>query len=103
MTLFGFLRRAKPANNSADMAKERLQILLAHERQDRSSPDFLPLLQKDILAAVRNHIVVANEKVQVKLQRGADISTLEIDIELPGPPSMVTRAAPTVSNPAFAG
>ena len=84
MSLFGFLRRPKAAS-SAETAKERLQILLAHERQDRSGPEYLPLLQKDILAAVKKYVQVANDKVQIKLQRGADVSTLEIDIELAAP------------------
>jgi cell division topological specificity factor len=84
MSLFGFLRRPKPAS-SAETAKERLQILLAHERQDRSGPEYLPLLQKDILAAVKKYVQVANDKVQIKLQRGAEVSTLEIDIELAAP------------------
>ena len=85
MTLFGFLRRPKTAS-SAETAKERLQILLAHERQDRSGPEYLPLLQKDILTAVKKYVQVANDKVQIKLQRGAEVSTLEIDIELAAPP-----------------
>ena len=55
MNLLGFLRRPKPTN-SAETAKERLQILLAHERQDRSSPEYLPLLQKDIVAAVLKYV-----------------------------------------------
>jgi cell division topological specificity factor len=101
MTLFGFLRRPKTAN-SAETAKERLQILLAHERQDRSSPDYLPLLQKDILEAVKKYVQVAGDKVQIKLQRGAEMSTLEIDIELPGPQPAVARPNPATSKPAFA-
>jgi cell division topological specificity factor len=84
MSLFGFLRRPK-AVSSAETAKERLQILLAHERQDRSGPEYLPLLQKDILAAVKKYVQVASDKVQIKLQRGAEVSTLEIDIELAAP------------------
>ncbi len=102
MTLFGFLRRpAKPAS-SADTAKERLQILLAHERQDRSGPDYLPLLQKDILEVIKKYVQVASEKVEVKLQRGAEISTLEIDIELPGPQALARKPAAATANPAFA-
>jgi cell division topological specificity factor len=101
MTLFGFLRRPKSVS-SAETATERLQILLAHERQDRSGPDYLPLLQKDILEAVKKYVQVATDKVQIKLQRGADMSTLEIDIELPGPPPVAARPAPATSKPAFA-
>ncbi len=99
MSLLGFLRRPK-ARSSAQTAKDRLQIILAHERQDRAQPDYLPLLQKDILNVVRNYVEIANEKVQMRLQRGERISMLEIEIELPaartrakGAPAATTSAA----------
>jgi cell division topological specificity factor len=101
MTLFSFFRRSA-APSSAETAKERLQILLAHERQDRSGPDYLPLLQKDILELVKKYVQVASEKVEVKLQRGADISTLEIDIELPGPQELAAKRASPRGSPAYA-
>jgi cell division topological specificity factor len=89
MSLFGFLHRAQP-RGSAQTAKDRLQIILAHERQDRAQPDYLPLLQKDILGVIRKYIDVANDKVQVRLQRGERMSTLEIEVELPAPSRAVT-------------
>jgi cell division topological specificity factor len=104
MNLLAFLRRS-PAPRSAVTAKERLQILLAHERQDRSRPDYLPLLQKDILEVIKKYVQVASDKVQVKLQRGAEISTLEIDIELPGPQAASAKSAASTNStnkPAFA-
>ena len=82
--LFSFFRRAREPN-SASQAKERLQILLAHERTDRSGPDYLPLLQKEIVEVIKKYVQIGNDKVEVKLERGADISTLEVNIELPGP------------------
>lgn len=99
MTLLSFFRRT-PRVSSAQTAKERLQILLAHERQDRSGPDYLPLLQKEILEVIRKYIQVPGEKVEVKLQRGAEMSTLEIDIELPGAQALNSKRA--VPSPAFA-
>jgi cell division topological specificity factor len=101
MNLFSFLRRSNTPS-SAETAKERLQILLAHERQDRSGPDYLPLLQKDILELVKKYVQVASEKVEVKLQRGAEISTLEIDIELPGPKALAAKKASPTGHPAYA-
>lgn len=82
--LFSFFRRAREPS-SASQAKERLQILLAHERTDRTGPDYLPLLQKEIIEVIKKYVQVASDKVEVKLERGADISTLEVNIELPGP------------------
>ncbi|MCV2445766.1 cell division topological specificity factor MinE [Paracoccus sp. DMF] len=81
--MFGFsLRPRKPS--SAQTAKERLQILLAHERTSNSGPDFLPLLQRDILEVVRRHMDVDGDAVDIKLERSDDLSSLEINIEMPG-------------------
>lgn len=70
---------------SAQTAKERLQILLAHERSAGAGPDVLPALQRDILEVVRRHLSVENDAVDVRMQRGKDYSSLEINIELPAP------------------
>ncbi|WP_199257754.1 cell division topological specificity factor MinE [Paracoccus binzhouensis] len=81
--MFGFsFRQRKPS--SAQTAKERLQILLAHERTSNSGPDFLPLLQRDILEVVRRHMDVDGDAVDIKLERSDDLSSLEINIEMPG-------------------
>ena len=85
--MFGFFRRPRQAT-SAQTAKERLQILLAHERTDRSSPDYLPLLQRDILDVIKRYVRVDDDRVDIKLERGNEISTLEINIELPGARSL---------------
>ncbi|QRZ14389.1 cell division topological specificity factor MinE (plasmid) [Paracoccus methylovorus] len=81
--MFGFsFRQRKP--NSAQTAKERLQILLAHERASGdTSPDFLPLLQRDILEVVRRHMNIDSDAVDIKLERSDDLSSLEINIEMP--------------------
>jgi cell division topological specificity factor len=99
MSLFSFFRREQ---KTAQTAKERLQILLAHERQDRSAPDFLPRLKNDILEVIEKYVPGAGEKVEVKLQRGADVSTLEIDIELPPPQPSKSLASGRATTPAFA-
>ena len=101
MTLFGFFRRPN-APSSAQTAKDRLQLLLAHERLDRSRPDYLPLLQKDILEVIRKYIPVTGDHVHVNLQRGDQISTLEVEIELPGPRATRTTAPVGAPKSAFA-
>ena len=68
---------------SAPVARERLQIMLAHERAMRGRPDLLNLLREEILAVVAKHVEVESEKVQVKMNRSDALSTLEIDIEIP--------------------
>lgn len=83
MSMLDFFRRSRPVT-SADSAKERLQILLSHERTDRSSPEYLPMLQRDILEVIQRYMRVGDDGVDIKLERGEELSTLEINIELPG-------------------
>lgn len=79
MSFFAFLTK----RSSAPVARERLQILLAHERAVSGQSDLVAVLQEEILAVIAKHISIDREKVQVKLDRGGDVSTLEIDIEMP--------------------
>jgi cell division topological specificity factor len=78
MSLFNFFRRG-----SAPVARERLQILLAHERAVRGQPDLLGVLREEILAVISRHISFEPDKVQIKMDRGKSVSTLEVDIEIP--------------------
>ena len=78
MSLFDFFRRG-----SAPVARERLQILLAHERTVRGQPDLLGVLREEILAVISRHISFEPDKVQIKMDRGKSVSTLEVDIEIP--------------------
>ena len=70
-------------NRSAPVARERLQILLAHERALTGQTDLAAILQEEILAVIAKHIAIDRDKVNVKLDRGKQFSTLEIDIEMP--------------------
>ncbi|MBL6454318.1 cell division topological specificity factor MinE [Belnapia sp. T6] len=72
---------------SASAAKERLQIVLAHERIGRTREDFLPKLQQELVAVVARYVAIDPGKVKLDLDRGGDMSTLAIEIELPGPPA----------------
>lgn len=82
MSIFSFFRSAP--KTSAVQAKERLQIVMAHERVGRSGPDYLPMLQQELLAVIAKYVDIDANKVEVKLDRGGDCSTLEVNIELPG-------------------
>ncbi|MBB3995736.1 cell division topological specificity factor [Sulfitobacter undariae] len=85
MSLFGFSLRPR-LPKSAQTAKDRLQILLAHERRDGSDgPDYLPMLQSDILAVIRKYVQIKQEDVDIRMERNDDISSLEINIEIPSP------------------
>jgi cell division topological specificity factor len=78
MNLFSLLRRG-----SAPIARERLQILLAHERVARNQPDLLGVLREEILAVISRHVAFEPDNVQIKIDRGKSVSTLEVDIEIP--------------------
>jgi cell division topological specificity factor len=81
MSLFDFIFPKKPP--SAAVAKERLQIVLAHERAGRDGPDFLPLLQKELLAVVAKYVVVREDMIHVSLDKAGSASVLEINVEIP--------------------
>ena len=68
---------------TAPVARERLQILLAHERGLLGQSDLLVTLREEILAVVSKHVQLDPDKVMVKLERGKTVSTLEVDIEVP--------------------
>jgi cell division topological specificity factor len=78
MKLFGFFNRG----HSAPVARERLQILLAHERRSACNSDLLALLHREVLEAISKHVAIDAEQVAVKLHRRESVSMLEIDIEL---------------------
>jgi cell division topological specificity factor len=69
--------------DSAPVARERLQVLLAHERAFVGKSDLLVLLQEEIIAVIAKHVAIDRDRVQIKLERGDPISTLEIDVEVP--------------------
>ena len=69
-------------SNSAQVACERLQILFAHERSARGRSDLISILM-EILAAISRHVAAEPDKVQVKIDRGDALSTLEIKLEIP--------------------
>ena len=84
MNLFSFVRKPRPTQ-TAQTAKDRLQILLAHERSSGAAEaDYLPMLQRDIIAAIRKYVPIGEKEVDVRMERGDQMSSLEINIELPG-------------------
>jgi cell division topological specificity factor len=79
MNWLGFGRRRA----TAPVARERLQILLEYERKLTTQQDLVTLLREDILAVVCRHVTIDPDKVQVKVERGATVSTLAVDIQIP--------------------
>ena len=79
MSLFSMFK----ARATAPVARERLQILLAHERVALGPQDLIAKLRGDIIATVLRHVEVDPSKIMVKMDHDAQVSTLEIDVEIP--------------------
>jgi cell division topological specificity factor len=89
MRLLDLFRRARP-ESSAAAAKQRLQVLLTLERASMQGPDFLPLLQRELLDVIRKYVEIDDTKVKVEFERDHAVSMLEVQIELPA--SLAQRA-----------
>lgn len=79
--------------SSASAARERLQLILAHERAESSRPDLVFTLREEILEVIAKHVTIDRDKVQIKLERGEGVSTLGLDIEIPVDTATRLRAA----------
>lgn len=81
MSLLDYFRgKRKP---SASIAKERLQIILAHEHSGYEEPDYLPALKREILEVVSKYVAVNKEDIQVNLEKEGNCEILELNISLP--------------------
>ena len=81
MSFLDYFRSTKRA--TASVAKERLQIIVAHERAQRGQPDYLPQLQQEILQVIAKYVQIDQEDVQVQFDRNDDCAVLELNINLP--------------------
>ena len=79
MNLFRFFSRTQ----SAPAARERLQVLLAHERASAGDSNLVTKLRDEILQAISKHMQIDDDKVRVTMERGPQVSTLAVDIEIP--------------------
>ncbi|WP_157669841.1 cell division topological specificity factor MinE [Chitinibacter sp. GC72] len=68
---------------TASVARERLQIILAHERGGREAPDYLPQLQRELVEVISKYVAIDPEDIKVQLERKDDFEVLEVNIVLP--------------------
>ena len=80
MGMFDFLRAKK---DTASTAKNRLQIIIAQERTSRGGPDYLPLLQRELLEVIRKYVNVDVDAVKVDVIKDGDHDVLDISVALP--------------------
>ncbi|AVO49466.1 cell division topological specificity factor MinE [Melaminivora suipulveris] len=85
MSLLSLLLGEK--KKTATVAKERLQIILAHERSGRggTQPDYLPALQRELLAVISKYVRIDSNDLKVHFERQENLEVLEVKIELPEP------------------
>ncbi|HET8850064.1 MAG TPA: cell division topological specificity factor MinE [Marinobacter sp.] len=81
MSFLDYFRSKK--TNTASVAKERLQIIVAHERGQREQPDYLPALQQELLQVIRKYVQISDDMVQVEVDRNDHCSVLELNVTLP--------------------
>jgi cell division topological specificity factor len=75
--------KSKTNTRTASVAKERLQIIVAHERSQRGQPDYLPQLQQELLAVIRKYVQISDDMIQVEVDRTDSHSVLELNVTLP--------------------
>ena len=83
MGLFDFLNRKK---TTAETAKNRLQIIIAQERCHRGGPDYLPLLQRELLEVIKKYVNIDADAVKVDLVKDGEHDVLDISVALPEGP-----------------
>ncbi len=81
MSFFDYFTRKK--STTASIAKERLQVIVAHERGKRNQPDYLPALQKDIMDVIKKYVDIDLEAIDVQLETNGNCAVLELNVTLP--------------------
>ena len=97
-----FLGEKKKSEKTASLAKERLQIILAHERIGGgrgSALSYLPELQRELLAVISKYVTIGADDIKVDVERQDDLEVLQVKIELPEPGATALSAASEGSGP----
>lgn len=94
MGFFKFFK-TRSDDSSASVAKDRLQVLIAHERSGRNGPDYLPMLKQDILDVIKKYVAVNDDAVTVQLDSNENCDVLELNITLPEEdPNQIGKVTP---------
>lgn len=91
MGLFDFLRGSP--KQTASIAKERLRIIVAQERSARGSPDYLPLLRRELLEVIRKYVNVDQDAIDIQVKRDGDHEVLDLTVTLPDKSNPAAAAA----------
>jgi cell division topological specificity factor len=82
MSLLDWFKRRPP--ETASLAKERLQIIISQERAQRNSPDYLPMLRRELLEVILKYVKVDENAIQIRLDKEGGQDILEMNVQLPG-------------------
>ncbi len=86
MSIIDYFRSSSP-KKTASVAKERLQIIVAHERNTRAQrPDFIPQLEKEIIDVIRKYVCISDDMVKIEMDKSGNYSVLEVNVTLPDQP-----------------
>ena len=83
MSLIDYFRSNKK-QTSASVAKDRLQIIVAHQRGERNGPDYLPKMKQEIIEVIKKYVMISEDQVSVQMeQNDENLSVLELNVTLP--------------------
>lgn len=82
MSIIDYIFRNRQ-KGTASIAKERLQIIVSHERSALSSPDYLPMLREELIKVITKYVDIDHDQVKVELERSGNCSVLELNVTLP--------------------
>ncbi len=78
----GILSIFRSKVSSASIAKERLQLVIAHERTNRAGPAYLPMMKQDIINVIRKYVPIKEDEVNVNMEQDGNFDVLELNITL---------------------
>lgn len=92
MSILNLLFPKKPAVSTASTCRDRLQVIIAREHANGGGEDYLPELQKELLAVICKYAKVDNDAIKVSMNRKDNLEVLDVNITLPGPDALIKDA-----------
>lgn len=102
MNILSFFRAKAKTPPPAEQAKERLKIVLAHERSYAAAPDYLPRMQNEILQVIAKYVAIDQENLTLNIENSDNVSRLEVNIDLPKSATGLVVSALDVCRPSGA-
>lgn len=81
MSFLDFFTKRKPA--TANLAKERLQVIIAREGNRSSNPELIQQIKRAVLEAVGKFVQVKPEDIAIEVENQRDLEVLSVSVTLP--------------------